>query len=93
MQFGSRGTYVYMIDAEDKATIRDVTLGPAEGEEQSIVKGLAAGERVILEGLDRLREGRPVSVVRDDGSVEPPSAGAAQKSGSGEGRKGKKKQT
>ena len=93
VQFGSRGTYVYMIDAEDKATIRDVTLGPAEGEEQSIVKGLAAGERVILEGLDRLREGRPVSVVRDDGSVEPPSAGAAQKSGSGEGRKGKKKQT
>jgi multidrug efflux system membrane fusion protein len=65
VQFGSRGTYVYVIDAEKKATIRDVVLGPTTGTEQAITKGLNAGDAVVLEGLDRLREGRGVVIAND----------------------------
>jgi multidrug efflux system membrane fusion protein len=65
VQFGSRGTYVYVIDADKKAKIRDVVLGPADGEQQAVSKGLKAGEAVVLEGLDRLREGRKVLIVND----------------------------
>jgi len=72
VQYGSRGTYVYLVNAEKLATIRDVTVGPADGSQQSIVKGLAAGDLVILEGVDRLREGRPVLVVTDDPNAKPP---------------------
>lgn len=64
VQFGSRGTYVYVID-KDVAAIRDIVLGPVEGNLQSIVKGLEPGDAVVLEGLDRLREGSRVLIVTD----------------------------
>ncbi|MEO6245976.1 MAG: MdtA/MuxA family multidrug efflux RND transporter periplasmic adaptor subunit [Opitutaceae bacterium] len=84
VQFGSRGTFVYVVGAENKATVRDVVLGPAEGQLQSIAQGLQAGDVVVLEGLDRLREGRVVSVLSD----EPAKAPKADRAGKG----GKKKQ-
>jgi multidrug efflux system membrane fusion protein len=95
VQFGSRGTYVYLVSAENKATVRDIVLGPSNAEDQAVLKGLAIGDRVILEGTDQLREGRGVMIVRDDGTVEggPPGAGGDGKKGggSGEGKKGGKR--
>lgn len=69
VQFGSRGTYVYVIDDSKKATLRDVVLGPTAGVEQAILKGLNAGDAVVLEGLDRLREGRGVVIANDEAPV------------------------
>lgn len=93
VQFGSRGTYVYIVNEQSQAAVRDIVLGPSDGDVQSIAKGLQAGDRVILEGLDRLREGRTVTLVGDD--VPKPAADSAPKSGTGEtGKKGgKRKQT
>lgn len=78
VQFGARGTYVYVVDAQKKATIRDVVLGPVEGTHQAVSQGLNPGDLVVLEGLDRLREGSEVVLVTDApaGSV----AGAGQPS-------------
>lgn len=75
VQFGSRGTYVFIANEKNEATVRDVVLGPSDGAMQSITKGLAGGERVIIEGVDRLREGRPVILVEKDGQA--PTAPAA----------------
>ncbi len=66
VQYGSRGPYVYLVNAESQATVRDIVLGPVEGDRQAIAKGLRPGENVILEGVDRLREGRNVTMVVDD---------------------------
>ncbi len=74
VQFGSRGTYVYVINDQDQATVRAVTLGPSDGTDQSITNGLKPGEAVVLEGLDRLREGRRVLVVKDGEAL--PSSGS-----------------
>lgn len=57
VQFGSRGTYVYVINDKNKANVRDIVLGPTDGTQQAVTKGLQAGDAVVLEGLDRLREG------------------------------------
>ena len=65
VQFGSRGTYVYVIDDKRKAAVRDIVLGPADGLQQAVTKGLKAGDKVVLEGLDRLREGRGVVEAGD----------------------------
>jgi multidrug efflux system membrane fusion protein len=65
IQFGSRGTYVYVVNAHSKVTVRDVVLGPADGTQQSIAKGLQVGEAVVTEGIDRLREGRAVVIVNE----------------------------
>lgn len=70
VQFGSRGTYVYVVTDKGKVTLRDIVLGPADGVNQAVTKGLAPGDQVVLEGLDRLREGRRVVVVKD-GAVVP----------------------
>lgn len=63
VQHGSRGSYVYVI-ADNKARVRDLVLGPASGGRTVVTKGLADGEPVVLEGLDRLEEGRAVKVVQ-----------------------------
>ena len=65
VQFGARGTYVYIVDGEKKAQVRDVVLGPVEGTEQAVLKGLEPGDAVVLEGLDRLREGSEVVVSNE----------------------------
>lgn len=72
VQFGSRGTYVYVVDATNIARVRDVVLGPNDGTLQAVTKGLSAGDSVVLEGLDRLRDGRGVVVAN-----EPTPAAAA----------------
>jgi multidrug efflux system membrane fusion protein len=70
VQYGSRGTYVYVVSKENKSTIRDIVLGPSDGTNQAVARGLNAGDQVVLEGLDRLREGRRVVVVKD-GEIVP----------------------
>lgn len=71
VQFGSRGTYVYVVNEEQKATVRDIVLGPSDGADQSITKGLTAGEIIVVEGIDRLREGRQVTLVGNEPAAAP----------------------
>lgn len=81
VQYGSRGTYVYVVNDKSLAMVREVTLGPADGAMQAISKGIQPGEVVVLEGHDRLREGRLVEIVKEDGAkpatVDPAAAGKA----------------
>ncbi|MCX7557622.1 MdtA/MuxA family multidrug efflux RND transporter periplasmic adaptor subunit [Xanthomonadaceae bacterium JHOS43] len=71
VQYGSNGSYVFVVDAESKVSVRNLVLGASEGERVVVLDGLQAGERVVLEGLDRLREGSAVLVVEDDGATTP----------------------
>jgi multidrug efflux system membrane fusion protein len=72
VQFGSRGTYVYVVDKTNKATIRDVVLGPTDEAQQAVSKGLIPGDVVVLEGLDRLREGSGVVLANDAAPASAP---------------------
>jgi multidrug efflux system membrane fusion protein len=65
VQFGSKGTFVFVIDAQKKASVRVVELGVADGERVAVARGLAAGEQVVLEGMDRLRDDSTVDIVAD----------------------------
>lgn len=62
VQFGSKGTYVYVIE-DGKAKILTLKLGPTEGDRVAVLEGLEAGQAVVLEGIDRLNEGREAKVV------------------------------
>lgn len=72
VQFGSKGSYVYVIAADATSHLRNVVLGAADGERVSVREGLNAGERVVVEGIDGLRDGAKVEVVEQD----PPRTGA-----------------
>ena len=79
VQFGNAGTFVYVLDGETTVKIRNLKLGASDGETTVIKEGLAAGERVVLEGTDRLRDGGAVEVVNDSQAV--PSTPAEQLQG------------
>lgn len=69
VQHGSRGTYVYTIE-EGKAQLRSVRLGATVDGRAAVLEGIAPGEAVVLEGIDRLREGSPVRLVEGPGGAE-----------------------
>jgi RND family efflux transporter MFP subunit len=52
--------FAWVIGADNKATQRAVKVGETIGESVLIVEGLKAGERIITEGLQKVREGTPV---------------------------------
>ncbi len=78
IQHGSRGTYVYTV-VDGKAMLREVRAGATVGGRAAILEGLTAGEQVVLEGIDRLREGAEVNVV---GAPVAPAAESAIPAGS-----------
>lgn len=78
VQHGSRGSYVYVI-TDGKAWVRDLTLGPASGGRTVVLQGLKDGEPVVLEGLDRLEDGRAANIVQQQAvpaSAPAPAASA-----------------
>ncbi len=94
VQFGSRGPYAFVVGAENKVTVRDLVLGPVDGAMQAVIKGVSPGELVVTEGVDRLREGRPVTIISGESAPPlPPAPPAAPGSGRGapDGTKKKKK--
>jgi membrane fusion protein (multidrug efflux system) len=50
-----------LVGADDKVEVRTVTTGPAWGKLQVITKGVAAGERVVVEGFQKVRPGMVVA--------------------------------
>lgn len=63
LQRGSVGEFVYQIDAEQRVHIVPVTTGASDGEQAVVLTGLEAGQRIVTDGTDRLREGSQVEVM------------------------------
>lgn len=62
---GSMGPFVYVVKADNTVTVRPVKVGPVDGERTSIKSGLAVGERVVIDGSDRLKEGAKITIPAD----------------------------
>jgi membrane fusion protein (multidrug efflux system) len=56
-----QGDYVYVVGADNKAEQRRVQLGQSTSTIAAVISGLQEGEHVIVEGLQRVRPGQPVS--------------------------------
>ena len=66
VRLGSTGDYVYVLNpAERTVSLRPVKRGPAAVDKIVITSGLQAGERVITEGADRLKDGARVVLPGD----------------------------
>jgi len=66
IQRGSKGTYTYVVKADKTVAMRPVKIGPAEGTMVAALSGLEAGERVVTDGADKLRDGTKVSVAAEN---------------------------
>jgi len=56
-----QGDYVFMVGAENKAEQRRIQLGQSTTTVAAVIHGLAVGDKVIVEGLQRVRPGQPVA--------------------------------
>jgi membrane fusion protein, multidrug efflux system len=82
IQRGAPGTYVYLIGADDTVSIHPIKLGPADGDMTQVTDGLKAGDRVVVDGADRLRDGQKVTIPPPPGTAAPaaaPEAGKAKR--------------
>lgn len=87
VQTGPQGTVVYVVKEDSSVSMRPVKLGPAEGELVMVENGVNPGDRVVTDGIDRLREGAKVEIVQP--TVPGPGGRGAGKGGRrGEGRGG-----
>jgi multidrug efflux system membrane fusion protein len=77
LQRGKDGPFVYLVQPDNHVALRPVVPGPADAGQLAVEQGLAPGERVALDGLDRLRAGSQVKprTVNDAGTAEPAGGG------------------
>jgi membrane fusion protein, multidrug efflux system len=66
VQRGAPGTYVYLVNADNSVSVRPIELGPVDGERVAVAKGLVSGDRIVIDGADRLRDGAKVIVRQGD---------------------------
>ena len=59
---GAQGQYVYTVDADNKAAMRPVTIGREVADGWIVEKGLKAGDRIVSEGLVKVRAGSAVQI-------------------------------
>jgi multidrug efflux system membrane fusion protein len=71
---GVVSTFVYLVKADQTVAVRPVTLGTVDGERVAVASGVAAGDVVVTEGGDRLRDGAPVQLPA---AAPAPAASAA----------------
>ncbi len=63
VQQGLGGAFVYVLDGSDKVAARDVIATAWDGGSWLIAQGLAAGDRVVVDGFQQVAPGSPVRAV------------------------------
>jgi membrane fusion protein, multidrug efflux system len=81
---GSPGAYVYVINADSTVSVRPITTSAVDGNITAVTSGLSAGEHVVIDGTDRLRDGLKVAVATEDAAAQgggPGTGGGGQRGG------------
>ena len=87
LRHSNNGDFVYVLKEDKTVTVRMVTRGQATTDMVEIRAGLEAGEKVITEGADRLKEGAKVTLAGDK-----PAAGRQGQGQGGRGANGEHRQ-
>jgi multidrug efflux system membrane fusion protein len=75
IQRGVPGTFVYLVNSDSTVSVRPVKLGVTDGNRVEVQSGLSPGDRIVIDGADKLREGAKVVIRPPTGAGE--SAAAA----------------
>jgi multidrug efflux system membrane fusion protein len=63
IQRSTSATYVYIIADQKTASVRKIETGPSERGAIVVSKGLVPGDVVVVDGVDKLRDGSTVELV------------------------------
>ena len=68
IQHGAPGTFVFLVKPDGTVAVQKVATGVTNGDRIQIVSGLKAGDTVVVDGADRLRDGSKVRISADQGN-------------------------
>jgi multidrug efflux system membrane fusion protein len=95
IQRGVPGTFVYLINADNTVSVHPVKLGVTDGDRVEVLSGIQPGDRIVIDGADKLRDGAKINVRAPTGA-DAANAGPQDQNGSkdgpGKGIGGSKKQ-
>jgi len=75
IQRGPQGTFVYVVKSDQTVEVRPVTVGPTLATDAAMDSGLAVGEQVVVDGIDKLRPGITVQMRPAEGEASQPRPG------------------
>ncbi len=78
IQRGVPGTFVYLVNADSTVSVRPVQLGVTDGDRVEVLSGLTPGDRIVIDGADKLRDGAKINVRSE---TDPGKSPDADKSG------------
>ena len=83
VQRGAPGAFVYRVNANDTVSVQAVRLGPVDGEKSVVAEGLKAGDRVVTDGTDKLRDGAAIEPVDRNAAAAAAAAATPPRAGAG----------
>ena len=78
VQRGQPGTFVYLVKPDDTVSVQKVTLGPQSGDNVAVSQGLSPGDKIVVDGADKLREGAKVVLRTEQGTTAQGAAPGAK---------------
>jgi multidrug efflux system membrane fusion protein len=88
IQRGVPGTFVYLVNADNTVSVRPIQLGVTDGDRVEVRSGLTPGERIVIDGADKLRDGAKINVRSETNPGNAPdqdkSGGKKRRSESGQ---------
>jgi multidrug efflux system membrane fusion protein len=75
IQRGVPGTFVYLVNSDNTVSVRKVGLGATDGERVEVISGLVPGDRIVVDGADKLRDGAKISLRTETDDGKPPEPG------------------
>lgn len=73
VQRGVPGTFVYLVNADNTVSVRKVELGVTDGDRVEVLSGLSPGDRIVIDGADKLRDGAKIALRAEAGQGAPPA--------------------
>ena len=78
VQLGKQGHTVYRVNSDNTVTLVKVKIGATSGDNTIIESGLESGDVVVIDGVDKLRDGSQIKIVdrpsQPSGSSDEPDA-------------------
>ena len=74
IQRGAPGTFVYTVQPDATVKVQPVQLGPSSGERVVVASGLNNGDKVVIDGADKLRDGAKVALPGEGDAAAGPAS-------------------
>jgi membrane fusion protein, multidrug efflux system len=91
VQRGVPGTFVYLVNSDDTVSVRKIELGVTDGDRVEVRSGLQPGDKIVVDGADKLRDGAKINVRAE--APNPNAPAAAPGATPGDEKAGKKRRS